>query len=108
MLTRLQSGDGHRSMPVVGGGDADGVHILLLKNLAKILLRRGSRSRRLLRTGGEFFEEIAVYVAHVRDTGALLVRLQRRQVRIAATVEPDDGKIETIVGAENLTIALRG
>ena len=35
-----------------------------------------------------------------------LVRLQRRQVRIAAAVEADHGEIKAAVGAENLTIAL--
>ena len=105
MLAGLEAGDGHRSMPVVRTGDADGVHILLLQNLAKILFRRGSRPHRLLGCGSKFLEDIAVYIADVRDAGALFVRLERREVRIAAAVESDHGKVQAPVRAENLAIA---
>src|ERR1700683_3543430 len=42
----------------------------------------------------------------MRDTGGFFISLQRRQVRIAATVEANDGEVKATVGTENLTIAL--
>ena len=65
MLTSLQPGNRHRSVPVVGAGDGDSVHILQLENLAKVFFTRGSIAQRLLRTGSEFLHYVAVYIAQV-------------------------------------------
>ncbi len=44
VLPGLKSEDGHRRMPVIGRGDGDGVDILALENLAKVLLALRRRS----------------------------------------------------------------
>jgi hypothetical protein len=106
MLTRLQTGDGHRSMPVVGAGNADGIHVFLLQDLAEVLLLCGRVTHRLLGLGGELIHCLGVHIAHVRDAGAILISLQRRQVGVPAAVDPDHRKIQAIVGAENLSVAL--
>ena len=41
MLARPQAGDGHGGVPVFGSGDGDGVHVLRLKDMAKVSVRGG-------------------------------------------------------------------
>ena len=92
-------------MPVIGSGDRDGVHILLLENPAKVFLSRRGIAHFLLHTLGELLENIAVNVADVRDAGSSLVRLECRKMRIGAPIETDDSKVEAIVRAKDLSIA---
>src|ERR1035437_1928291 len=42
VLARLQGGDRQRGVQVVGSGDGDGVYVLLLEDLAKVLVAGGS------------------------------------------------------------------
>ena len=42
VLARLQAGDGHGRMPVVGRGDGDGVYILEFQDLAEVLSVAGA------------------------------------------------------------------
>ena len=84
----------------------DRVHILLLENLAKVFLRRRSFAHLLLRTVGELLENIAVHIADVRDAGGAPVRLERGEMSVGAAIQPNHGKVEAIIGTENLAIAL--
>src|SRR5271156_6070523 len=105
-LTRLQPGNGHRSMPVVGSGDRDSVHILLLKDVAKVLVGRGRLTHLFLCAVSKLLEDVAVYIADIRNSCSILIGLERRKMSVGAPIQPNNGKIETIIGAENLTIAL--
>src|SRR5260370_41078870 len=106
VLARLQPGDGHRCMPMVGSGNRDGVHILVFKNPAKVFLRRRGLARLALHTVSELSENIAVHIADMRDAGSASVRLEPREMSIAAPIQSDHGKVEPIIGTEDLAIAL--
>ena len=90
---------------MVGSGDGDGVHILLLENLAKVFFRRGRLAHLLLRTVGELLENVAVHIADMGDAGGVLVRLERREMSVATAIQTDDGKVQAIVGTQDLAIA---
>ena len=93
-------------MPVVGSGDGDGVHILLLENRAEVLVRHRRLAHLLLHAVSELLEYVAVHIADMRDAGGAPVRLERRQMSVGAPVKTDHSKVQAIVGAENLAIAL--
>jgi hypothetical protein len=101
MLARLQPGDGHRRMPVIRTGNRDGVHIFLLENPAEVLFRCRRLAHPALHSVGELLENVAVDIAHMRDAGRTLVRFQRREMRISASVQPDHREVEPIVGADD-------
>ena len=106
VLARLQPGNGHRRVPMVGSGDGDGVYILLLENSAEILFRHRRLAHLLLHAVGELLEYVAVHIADMRDAGGAPVRLERREMSVGAPVQADDGKVQAIVGTEDLAIAL--
>ena len=106
VLSGLKSEDGHRRMPVIGRGDRDGVNILALENLAKILLRSRVIAHCLAGLGSELGQDVAFDIADTGDVGRILVGLERREMRIGAAVQPDDGEVEAFVGAEDLAVAL--
>src|SRR5258705_7062470 len=93
-------------MPVVGSGDRDRVHVLLLKNVAKVLVGRRSLTHLLLRRIGKLLKNVAVHIADVRDPCSILVRLKRRKVSISTPMETDHRKVEPIIRAHNLAVAL--
>ena len=105
VLARLQPGNRHRRMPVVGSGNRDGVHILLLENRAKVFFRRRRLAHLLLHAVGELLEYVAVHIADMRDAGSAPVRLERREMSVGAPVQADHGKVQAIVGTEDLAIA---
>jgi hypothetical protein len=94
-------------MPVIGSGDGDDVHILPLKHLAEVAIHGWPVSEFLLGAVGVLLEDVGVHIDHMRDARRLSVGAQRREMRIGAAIETDDGKVETIVGAENLPITFR-
>ena len=106
VLARLQAGNGHRRMPVVGSGDGDGIYILLLENFAEIFFRRRRLAHLLLHAVCELLEDIAVHIADMRDAGGAPVGLERREMSVGTPVQADHGKVQAIVGAQNLAIAL--
>ena len=107
MLSGLQAGDGHGRMPVFGRGDGDDVHIPLLKNIAEVADHGRTVAEFLLGAVGVLLEDVGVHIDHMRDSRRLPVGAQRGEMRIGAAIEADDGKVETIVGTENLPITFR-
>src|ERR1700735_3812003 len=106
MFARLQTGNGHRRVPVIRGGNRDGVDILLLKEVAKVLVGRRRFAHLFLGRRWEFFENIAVHIADIGDSGGILVRLERSKSHMATPIEPNPRKVETIMRAEDLPVAL--
>src|SRR4029077_5434376 len=96
---------GHRCMPMVGRGNRDGVYVLQFKNLPKVFVRRGSLARLALHAVSELSENIAVHIADMRDAGSASVRLERREMSIAAPIQSDHRKVEPIVGTGDPAIA---
>ena len=93
---------------MVGSGYGDGVDILLLKDGTKVFVRHRGFAHFLFCRVGEFLKRITVDVAHVRNTGSVLVGFERGKVSIAATVQTNDSKVQAVVGTENLTVTFRG
>src|SRR5258707_1916264 len=91
---------------MVGSSNRDGVDVLLLKHPAKVLLRHRGLARLALHTVGELSQNIAVHVADMRDAGSASVRLERREMRVAAPIKTDNGKVEPIIGTGDTAIAL--
>ena len=106
VLAGLQARDGHRRVPVVGGGDGDGVNFLQLKNCSKVLARGRRFAHLTFCFPGELLEDIRVHIANMRNARGALVGLQRGKMRICAAVKTDDCEIQPVVGTENPTIAL--
>jgi len=106
MLARLEAENRHGRVPVVRAGDGDGIHLLRLEHATEIALGFGRVAKHLFRLGGEFRQDSGIDVAYVGHAGGFAVGVQRRQVCIATAVQTVDGKIETVVGAQNLRIAL--
>ena len=77
VLSRLQTGDCHRGMPVVGSGNANRVDLFAVKNLAKILLGGCGFSHLLLGGVGELLKNPVVRVADVGDASGVPVRFER-------------------------------
>src|SRR6202043_4103828 len=86
----------------------DGVNLLELKDGAKVFVGGRRFAHFALGFRGELLEDVRIHVANMGDAGGALVGLERRKMRIGTPVQPDDGEVEAIVGAENLTIALGG
>ncbi len=108
MLARLEAGDRHRGMPVVRGSDGDGVHILQLKDVAKILVNGGRGTHFALHIAGKLLHRIAIHIAYIGDPGCVLVCLESGKMSIGAAMKADHSKVEAIIGAEDLAIALGG
>jgi hypothetical protein len=108
VLAGLKTGDSHRSVPVIGRGDGDGVDIFLFKNFAEVFFGCGRLAHFLLHAVGEFVEDVAIDVAHVRDAGGAFVGFERGEVGVGAAVETDYGKVEAIVRADDTAVAFRG
>jgi hypothetical protein len=104
----LHAGNGHGIVPVVGRGDGDGVDLLQLENLAKVLVRCRSVSQCLLGAVGKLVQDGAIHIANMGYPSRILIPLQSGEVRIGARVEADDGKVEAIVGAHDLAVAFGG
>src|SRR6202021_3149391 len=96
----------HRRMPVIWSGNGDGVHILLLENRAKIFLRLSSVTHLLLHAVSKLLENVAVHVAHMRNSRSTLVGLEGRQMSVGAAIQTNNGKVQPVIGAKNLGIAL--
>ncbi len=105
MLAGLEAEHGHGRVPVVGRGDGDGVDFFRFEGVAEIAFGLGRVAEHLLRLGGEFGEDAGIDVADIGDAGGLAVGVQRGEMRVAAAVEAVDGKVQPVVGAENLRIA---
>src|SRR5580704_16409732 len=105
MLARLQSGDGHRRMPMVGRGNSDGVNVFLFECPAKVFLRDGSLAHFLSCALCELFENIAVHIADMRDAGSAAVRLEGCKVGVGAAIKTDHGKVESLIRPKYLAIA---
>src|SRR5271163_2087093 len=95
-------------MPVIGCGDSDRIYLFERQDLPEVLFSGGRFAHLLLRGVGELLENIAVYVADIRDPRRGLVRLKRRKMRIGPAIQADDRKVEAVVGSHDLGIALGG
>ncbi len=92
VLARLQSRNRHRRVPVIGSGDGDCIHVFLLEDPAKSLSVAGV-SQLLLDSAGKFPENIVVHIAHMRDAGSILVRLERGKMSIGSPLRPITAKL---------------
>ena len=54
---------------------------------------------------GKLLQDVAIDIANMGDARRFLVPLESSEVRIGSRVEPDDGKVEAIVGAHDLAVA---
>src|ERR1700691_1149888 len=93
-------------MPVVRNGDRDGIHVRLLQNLAKVLVVGGSISQQLRRGARELCQSSAVYIANMRQAGRIFVSFKSCEMSIAALAQAYDCKVDTLVGTDDLTVAL--
>ena len=105
VLAGLEPEHGHGRVPVVGRGDGDGVDLSGLESVAKIAFGSGRVAERLPSFRGEFGQDRGIDVADIRDASRLAVGPQRREMRVAAAVEADHGKVQAIVGAQNPGVA---
>src|ERR1700752_1506656 len=102
MLARMQSGDGHRRMPMVGRGNSDGVNVFLFECPAKVFLCYRSLAKLLLSAVGELAENIDVHIADMRDARKPPVRLERREMSVGPAIKTDHGKVESLIRPKNL------
>src|SRR5258708_24476115 len=93
-------------MPMLGSGNRDCIHVFLFEYRAKVFLRHRGLAHFLLRAVGELFENIAVYIADMRDAGGAPVRLERREMSVGATIQANHGKVEAVIRSKDLTVAL--
>ena len=108
MLSGLEAEDGKRGVPVIGGGDGDGVDVFGLEHLAEVLLGLGGVAESLFCSAGEAGEDFGVDIAAVGHAGGFAVVFKRGKMGVSASVEAIDGKVEPVVGAEDLSIAFGG
>ena len=108
VLPCLNAGDGHGGVPVVGRCNGDGIDLLQLEDLAKILVRCGCVAQCVFGLLGKLFQDGAIDIANMCNAGRLLVPLESGEMRIGPRVEADDGKVEAIVCAHDLAIAFGG
>ena len=92
---------------MVGGGNRDRIHILPFQDVAKVLVGRGGLTHLLLRRVRELLKNIAVNVADVRDPCSIFIRLESGKMSIGAAIETNDCKVDSVVRAHDLTVALR-
>ena len=95
-------------MPVIGRGNGDGVNVFALENLAKILLRRRIVAHHFAGGRRKFGQDVALNVAYMGDVHRILIGLERRQVRVGATIQADYGEVEAFIGAHDLAVAFGG
>ena len=105
MLAGLESEDGQRGVPVVGGGDGDGVDVLGFEHAAEVLLGLGRVAEGLLGSAGKSGEDLGVDIAAIGHAGGFAVVLKRGKMGVSAPVQAVDGKVKPVVGAEDLRIA---
>src|SRR5437660_10143090 len=106
VLARLQAGDGHWGMPMLGCGNRDCIHVFLFEYLAKVFLRHRGLAPFLLRAVGELFENITVYFADIRAAGGAPVRLERREISVRATIPADRRNREAVIRSKDPTVRL--
>jgi len=90
---------------VVGAGDADGIHIFLLQDLAKILLLCGASPIACWVWAANLSIVLLSTSAHVRDKALSLLACSADKWAYPRLLSPITAKIQAIVGAENLSIA---
>ena len=103
-----QGEDGHGSVPVVGGGDGDGVDLFEREDLAEVADLDGGVAELLFGVGCEALEDGGFDIADVADAGVVLVGFEGGEMRAGAAVEADDGEVEAVVGTHDLGVALGG
>ena len=99
ILSRLQPGNRHGRVPVIGRGNRNCIDIFLRENFAEVLGRRSGVSHLLLHAVGKLFQGVTVDVAHMRDVDGIAVGLQRGKMRISAAMQSNYGKVQAIVGS---------
>ena len=62
---------------MVGSGDGNGVHVLLLEDLAKVLVAGRSIAQFMFRDACKLCQNLAIHVADMGDTGGILVCHER-------------------------------
>jgi hypothetical protein len=90
---------------VVGCGDGDGVDVFGSEEFAKVFVGGRNVAEALLNTAGELLKEVTLHVANVGDFHIFLVGLERGEVGVGTAVKPDDGEVQTVVGAQYLSVA---
>ena len=78
------------------------------RTLRKSWCGGGSVAELFLRGGGVFGQDVGLDIADVGDARSGLVGFERREMRVGAAVEADDGEVEAFVGAHDLAVALCG
>src|SRR5579859_1635113 len=87
-------------MPMIGGGDGDGVDILIFEELANIDVGFGFRQTHLLDAGKALVQDVFVDIAESGKLDARDVR-ETADVVVAAAAHATDSHADAIVGAEN-------
>ncbi len=104
VLAGLEPHQRHRRVPVLGGGDGDGIDVLRFEELADVPLLHRRLAERLLGLSRKPGELAAVDVADVGH-GAVGGLPDAFQVRLAPSVQADDGEVDAIVRAEDAGVA---
>ena len=90
-----------------GSGNRDRVHISPFENAAKVFVGCGRLAHLLLRTVSELLENIALHIADMRNAGSVPIRLESREMRVAAAIKTNNGKVEAVIRTKDLAITLR-
>ena len=107
MFAGFHARDGQGGMPVVRGGDGDGVDVFALENFAEVAAGLWRIAEFLLSLGGKLRQDVAFNVAHVCHASGVAIGREGGEMRVAAAVESDDGEVEPVVRAHDLRIAFR-
>jgi len=92
---------------MVWSGNGDRVHILQLENRAKVFLRGRSLAHLTLRGIGEFFQDIAVHIADMRNARGALFAFSDDRCAYPRPFSPITAKLKPVVGAHDSRITLR-
>jgi len=107
VLPGAQTGNGHGCVPVIRGSDRDRIDVSEGKDFAVIFFCCDRFACFLLRRFREFGEDVAVNVANMRKSSAVLVRLDRRKMSVTAAIEADHGEVEPVIRSEDPSVAPR-
>ena len=95
--------DHHEGVPMVRGGDGDGINVFVFEELAVVFIAGGGGA-------GFFGGEIEITVIQVADGDGLGVAEFEEAVvdLVAAIAETDEAHAETIIGTEDARVAESG
>ncbi len=104
ILAGLASPDGSQRMPVVGGGNGDGVNVLVLERFADVLVGPGPFALGFLDGFCAFLEHVGIHVAQRDVFGFILHPEDVVDVGAALAVEPDGAHSDAVIGTEHFAV----